>query len=584
MIVPAAHCLAAGLLAACEAQSLLKSAPPPEIAWLAAVALDEQGEIADATPLESRDSEMRLAPNREGARVKLVGYTREQILPLVLDESLIGGEPLFQDRDCRARLPRAAWAADLGPDDSITPTDPSDLAIGAAWVAGTCPDFDAFYLENQCDTCPVEISRDRCEVGVRYGCNSSELSGTILPDGRVCLRESAKCRATGRRSPDEPSLLCELVDEAPCRLVAHSVPKGGPPESPRLDPGGLVRLALFPSPPAAPSGPWLSLRRSGVVFGMLRAGRKLIVGTTAEPRGTATCSSSDTTLHSIDLDTFSLVESATTTPCARVLVEDPANPSGFMLLSSNRDRVSVARFDERLRLGTIAVETFPGWPQLTVLDASWHDELGLLQALVEGGGLRLILVFDRSLALDSSVQTGYAFGGISGGPGGLMVLSTSDGAAAVDLARRAYEIDAAGSGYPLPRTYGDARVEQLLLFPASRTVAVAMSGPSPRLGLIALDPNLQSKLSADVALVYEAAAEATALGRMVDEQSGLGLLGMMLRVDQSARVAFFNAVERTVRPGTTAIGRGPIGDLVSDGSSVYASLPWTGELVRVPLR
>lgn len=226
-ILPPQRCvlLLAAMLAGCRGSEFIPLPElPDQVEFVAAYTADERGLVLSATPLISVHAsplrlELETGADEGSSLVRVLGYSSS-------DLDRVGGPPpeagleapLSGVRGCESPLPSPSfsrWLAD---------EPPPDVPLTAAWLQGRCPSVlperpllvDASCAQPFCDQ-KVEVRG--CELVLDLPrCGLSNLRGSILADGRVCIDQPEDlCQMLEPRDLETSFVLCERSTDS-CRL------------------------------------------------------------------------------------------------------------------------------------------------------------------------------------------------------------------------------------------------------------------------------------------------------------------------------------------------------------------------------
>ncbi|MEM7678126.1 MAG: hypothetical protein AAF449_19205, partial [Myxococcota bacterium] len=221
-----------GLIAACELHEQSISIPD-DIAYIAVAELDATGNVDRISALDLWKPGVTVVSR--GSRLRLLGFTAQQLAAFGVTASDIPREALRVAEDCRTPLlpsPRVQ----LERADSTEPADSSE-SVGGAWVPVSQElRLTAPFVEKVCvdleseddwgidETCsgqsfcaarPVAVSR--CAVAFDLAtCGGGRLEVSIGPDGEVCAETLDRPASCTQR--DAPAALTSFTCTGDCSI------------------------------------------------------------------------------------------------------------------------------------------------------------------------------------------------------------------------------------------------------------------------------------------------------------------------------------------------------------------------------
>lgn len=573
---PVVALLGLTLVTACTPDPLLvRTELPDDVAHVAVVAQSSAGELLYATPVLDAETPLRvedLGVELEGEVVAVYGWSARALAGLTL-----GATPVRIATAEAATLPAPTLAVagrvarglvepePLGPDEipRLTTTAlqgcPQRVPVGAS-IDTSCATFGCAAALSQVG-CGLELDLVACGLGTARG--------RVDAAGRASTEPTSAIGACteGVASPGITlALRCARMGGDSCRVDAVE------PRAALRPFADVDRVALVT--PTATTTPRAASIMSGSLGAMVALEDRVVVVSTPSRPTNVWCTGTYGTLHSVDATTLAVHTSTTPYVCITSLVRDPLGP-GFFAAYGGPDAPRLGRFDPDLRLReSLALDTdgqsvvrlaaSPSTPMVYVATSTRRGGSAGLFALSALTGARLwsapraakryvdlVLFDDELVALDEGSQQVYAF--------------AEDGtfrlAAPIALA-------CGFSGVEVGRLWA-------LREPNRWMITTLLDGAEM---LVLTDTR---NTGCDSASAYATpSAEPYALATWPGTDPERLMVGLWT-TDGDAVLARYDTREQRFEPGLVPLGRGFVGELGSVGASAFATLPLTGELVRI---
>ncbi|MBI4821043.1 MAG: hypothetical protein HY791_32585 [Deltaproteobacteria bacterium] len=428
---------------------------------------------------------------------------------------------------------------------------------------------------NQAESCPVDAEFfDGCSGSVRFcPAFAASLVGLELDgEGNACGTSAGEC--TFERGAELGRVSC-VSAEVSCTAELYSVP-----ESPPFQVVERHRVAPESLPPFFVDD-WDSIQLEGFVSAMAKSRESILLATTDQPRRRAVngpCAMSTLLVF----ESPELTATATIQDCIEALSPDPRGP-GFLTLG----RQVLRAVDERghptgetltlpisegrgTRVAPISpTEVVVMFRMLTSIEPRSPDCIGtrVFRAELETGRVEEVEIApgvdDRcpSLQLRPSVLAeSFALAFLDDALDSIVWFDRREKSVLrtrLDLGFG--EAISAGTFAPGPE---------------GRLLVAAFNDPGPLVLVDRVDAGPRF-------LRYERGGPATSLLSSPFESSQTLLAGLS---NGRAFLGRFDWTKRRILTGEVELGVGPVSQMVADESSVWALLPWAGELVRVVLK
>ncbi len=487
--------------------------------------------------------------------------------------------PLVEAESCDRALPTPDERAVLEGDRAAAPP-----TLGAEWVAERCPEGwgPDVRVTSDCSgiACsPSVATRGRC--GVSLGLTGCGYAGALSVGVGACVRpETAGCDAPVPLEGGGARITCR--DPATCTFEVYD----------RIDRawlGAPKTVALVDFPRQTPMIPMLDGNRSwlgdlGYLGPLVARGPRRYVATRGAFVGGRACAPSggdalvvlDAELRTIAVEPLDA--------CVGALAVDP-DGDGVLATLAGTSTLTIARFDvdgqevERALLaprapifqGTSFVGDLgePGRALVAITEAEGDDPLAKGVRFVEVRGRPLVVTPYRRIAEytgERFVWTGATLYGSDPEVDALVVVEPTRGQL-VDPAL-----------LPRVNSYG---IGQLAWHAPTRSVLAAIPNDSTFVALLDVSRSYRYARPVDgpaspVALApYPPDAGQVVVG-LLSPFRGLG-------AEQRALLARLNVGDARMLPGAIDVGFGAIGHLISADDAYVLTLPWSGEVVSIPL-
>lgn len=559
-----------------------------DVAWVAALELDERGALRGATEVHALEGAVTAFTASDDA-LTWVGWPAEALRGATPDPR----ERLVARTDCAPVLPTPRAAARVEGEASI-PVDPALLPrLSAAWARPLCPPRPTtpWVARADCATARVEPSfttSEACELTIDLGDVAPPARARLDPDGAWCvtgLMSTDRCEAT---APPGPALVAYTCPSCAVALYAT-------PARPPLD---VVRAALLDVTPFVPDtgltgaqpqlpplGAYVGHAYDVVVLG------DVVVASTGVGTPTILCSGGEVPgrLHARRLEDLAPLATSTAPSCLTLLAADGAQALGVFVDGPGFGLAHIAPSLEVTRLGRLDTRTATRAGEPPLARAECERPIDLLL-----DDDRVLVVHER---LPHCGQAGTT----------VHVLDR-----ATLAARARYDLPLIT---PWRVVLDGARV--LIAQATEPTVYVYATDSLASRGRLELMPDLARNDFVLAELVVDGtdvlatttrnqpairrsdgSAAFRARGYFLDEEADpVGLLprfaegrGLVIGVRDGdaqrwpARAALYDSATLTVLPGSTPVGWGPTRRVRPDGrGGAVLLLPWEAALARVTL-
>jgi hypothetical protein len=587
-------------------------APPPEVAWYAALAIDAQGAIAASTGLIKRDDTTALRALLPGAsgQLQLLGYGADQIQRLIAqpDEDALFASHLTAAASDQPILPDPLWTSGRFsiPDGAQVETaKPLGMELTATWLPA-CPTVLSSTAVPATDfscsktSCAATFSEFECKLTIDgQACGVGDpLTASLGPRGQITFDASTtlgSCTAIQPPTSDEDTTAvlaasCSTGDSN-CDLVVHAPPFPVLFDSVSVDLLGPLHMTTPPADNPNPVPP------AGHLFGIAILDQAIVAAATDTFRHWYDCdpaASHDRAVF-VDPETLQVTAAVRLPPCVSGLVNDPAS-HGFLATYGGPNGRWLGRFDPTgAQTATVAVA--PNLPltteQISVLYARGPNvAVGIGPT---AGGSSYVAFFDSSTLAPTAVSAAV--------PGGPLVVIGPGGTGAVTVAGVEGSKDRLLVFDPMSGNFtendlrgkcnngGQVATTQLERFTGGdgviRYVIPSVALGSSRMYVASGDLSTCTPHApfGMVAKPYSVVVwPPSALRR------NLWLLGLTADAtsahpERPASLTLFDALTVSFLPGSMPIGNGQVGPMISDAKGrVWVELPWTASLVRVTPR
>lgn len=564
------------LLTACTSGALLVLTELPEdVAHVAVVAQSSAGGLLFATPVLDAEAPLRIEDldvPLEGEVLAVYGWTTR-----ALEGLTFGATPVRLAPAGAATLPLPTLArAGRVTGGRVEPTPvPADEVPGLTTTAlQDCPTRVPLgaAVDTSCSTigCPAVLSQTGCTLDLDLvGCGLGTARGQVDAAGRASTEATSALGAcTEVAAPDGVTLAlrCARMGGDSCRVDAVD-PRARARSFADVDHVLLVT-------PTATTTPSVRPVMAGALGALVALDDRVVVVGTPSRATNVWCTGTYGTLYSVDATTLAVRSSTTPYLCITALVRDPLGP-GFLAAYGGPEAPRLGRFDPELRLReSLALDT----DGQSVVRLAASASMGLvyvatstkrggaaglfaLSALTGGrvwtaprAGQRyvdLVLFDDEVVALDEGSQQVYAF--------------AEDGT---------FRLAA-----PIALACGLSSVEVARLWalrePNRWMITTQLEGAEM---LVLTDTR---NTGCDSASAYVApGAEPLAIAAWPGPDPERLMVGLWTP-EGEAVLARYDTREQRFEPGLVTLGEGFVGELGSVGSSAFATLPLSGELVRI---
>lgn len=559
---------------------------PEEVVWLAAIALDAEGQFSEGSGILSRQAEATWAAfSRLEGTLVVVGWSQRDLAkaaPLPAEGALAAARVRLSAPGAPA-LPAASWSGRgaLSPGGLVRLSHDSGAppALTADWLP------DCILLEDRraevelrCMHCSAQLKQTGCDVEVETACPIGRVSATF--DGRGDLRfgegqslERCSLRPGTSTSGGQRSYSCETTSGL-CDLDLY---EGQTP--PLFAPTSLSLLGERPfveNVGRATDSP--SIR--GYLSSMALTTAGLVVAGQPSPR-TWACAQ-DTTVADKSGSFYFIAEgpgprltrTATAPPCVSALLPDPAGPGFLAVFGLGPQRLG--RFGaEGQWLADVEIPAAPPEARWVLSAALSRDRSRVLLLLAQSDGrgrpsaaAGLAVQLDaRSLAvLTPPVGTAdHSEAVVAAGPQDFLVFEGDDaGGVLVDSAGPHLEIESRVPGCSPPD--GDFGVVRAAALDEAR-ILLGARGVQPLLLLVERDRPV-----CGVAVPFEHELEPYAVAPWPGHQRR-ALFGAQSR-GQDGYVGVLDTERARVLRGATLVGRGQVTELLTTQSGgIWALLP-----------
>lgn len=554
---------------------------PEEVVWLAAIALDEDGQLAEGSGILSRQAEATLAAfsSLEGTLVVL-GWSEQDLAkaaPLPAEGALAAARLRLSPPGAPA-LPAATWSGRgaLSPGGLVrlSPDAGAPPALTADWLP------DCILLEDRraavelrCLHCSAQLRQTGCDVDVETACPIGRVSASF--DGRGDLnfgegQSLQRCSLRpGTSTSGGDSYECQTTSGV-CDLDLYEGQV-----APMLRSTSLSLLGARPFAENVGRATDSPSIRGYLASMALTAGGLVVAG---QPTARTWFCAADTTVpdksgsfHFIT-EGPQLTRTTTAPPCVTALLPDPAGPGFLAVFGLGPQRLG--RFDAEGRL--VADVEIPSAQTRWVLSAalsSDHSRVLLLLAESDGrsrpsagAGLAVQLDTQRLAVLTPPVGTAdHSEAVVVAGPQDFLVFEGDDaGGVLVDSAGPHLEIESRVPGCSPPD--GDFGVVRAAALQGAR-ILLSARGVQPLLLLVERDRPV-----CGVAVPFEHELEPYAVAAWPGHE-GRALFGAQART-QDGYVGLLDTGRARVLRGATPVGRGQVTELlVTPSGGIWALLP-----------
>lgn len=549
----------------------------------AVVALDG-AKVLGASPLvlheEAQSARLELAASDTPTAIVAVTWRVDTLTARlgVIPDADTRAPPLVAAESCDRALPLPDERAVLDGAPAATPP-----LLGADWIAERCPDGwgSEVRVTSDCSaiTCSPGVStRGRC--GVALGLTGCGYAGALRVGVGACVSPETKgCDAPIALEGGGARITC--TEPAVCTFDVYD----------RFDKtwlGAATTVKLVDPIRQPPQVPVLESNRSwsgktGYLGPLVARGARRYVGVRGAFGGRACAPSAGDALVVLDA-AMRTIAVRPIDACVDALAVDP-DGDGVLATLAGTATLAIARFDvdgrevERAqlapRVGIFQATSFvgdlgePGRELVAITEAEGEDQSAKGVRFVEVRGRPLVVTTKSRIAGydgDHFVWTGSALYGADPNSDALVVVEPTRGQLA----------DSAG--IPGSISYG---IGQLAWHAPTRSVLAAV--PNDGTFVAKLDPSrifafarpVDMPASPLVLAPYPPAAGQVVVGLI----SGQPMRGL----EQRAQLARMHVRDARILPGAIDVGFGAIGHLVLADGAYVLTLPWSGELVSIPL-
>lgn len=335
---------------------VLEAELPGDVAYVAVVELDEQGQVLRGSPLQpvTVDRPFGVAASRE-AETLLLGYSEAQLRVFEpaprLD--LLQRSPLRTPEGCEPRLPTPRWAARWVDGNRLIASEAPAPPLTAEFASGICPETSELRVtvDRRCGSTRCSVtsrSTSACTLQVDLeACGLGPAEVTLDAVGNACGQWSEappKCAEAPGVEPSFARLVCS--DASPCEYDFY------------VDAGGLgdrfelETVRLFEARPFVHSAlrqnvlpiPRALIRGTGYVFDMLVRDGHILLTIANEKGSWQECAGEwGVSVSRYDADTLALVQTATAARCLMRMARDPMG-TGFIGVLTVAGRWHLGRF------------------------------------------------------------------------------------------------------------------------------------------------------------------------------------------------------------------------------------------------
>jgi hypothetical protein len=301
-----------------------------EVAWVAALELDDRGELRAATAVRPLEGAVEVFTAQD-TPLTWVGWPADAFDGASPDS----GERLAPRQACSPRLPAPMRAARLE-GEAITRADPALIpALSAAWARPLCPPRAAAAWAARADCAEARVATtltevDACELTVQLGEVVPPVRARHEPDGTWCVtavEPSASCQSAPATAPAVAAYTCSS-----CGVALY--------QAPAQPPLGVVRAALLDVMPLVPDtsltgalpqlpplGPYVGHAYDMVVLG------DVVLASTGVGVSTILCSGGEVPgrLHARRLEDLAPLATSTAPSCLTVLAADGPRALGVFV-------------------------------------------------------------------------------------------------------------------------------------------------------------------------------------------------------------------------------------------------------------
>lgn len=293
-------------------ETLILPEVEPNIGWLAAIALSEDGKFLGASPLVPNDegARLELSPVGDPDTVVLLGFDRSDHLePPAPDPA----QALTVASGCVRRLiPRVARRLS----GSFDPAQGSLPELTAPWLDRCSGDLStSLKVDVRCpiSDCVAVVNQIGCSILIEAGCGAGSFAGRAFqgglcfaPEGQVCVRTTDRWADYALSCGEACELRLYTSRSAPWATVEHSA----------IYPG----VQPFQPPLTNASGPHAWTYRAGYLVSMVKSAAGLIVIGHPSPLRDNHCGDGPPTEWlSLDPATLAVTRTASAPPCLRLL-------------------------------------------------------------------------------------------------------------------------------------------------------------------------------------------------------------------------------------------------------------------------
>jgi hypothetical protein len=562
---------------------------PDDTEFVAALALDKDGQVLSSTGLIRRTSDgqarLFLAPPSTPDMFELIAYPEPSLAPILdgVSDQRLWSSALSPAREDQRPLPRPSFARLYSPSGEAIGEAPV-RALTASWMP-PCPevvsstaapfaDLDCAFLP-----CTPVVRQQGCSISIdSVACGLSDLGGTIDVKGRVSFDQPEafeSCVQVELRKGSILSADCTKPAEGGCRL---DVRRRGIAPAVRWKSQRLEGLPYF-------QDIGFSRVPVGYTSGLVMLDGKLVVGLNGGVYGNRYCPPERRSRFAfVDPETLAVTATVAAPECTVQIAKDPTGP-GFLAAHGGPVRL-ISRFDAQGNLQmTRAIDAPP-------LDAD-HWIFGIYTS---ADPPRILTAFNAEVRPGRDTATGYMadvdpetleLRALTGNIAGRVEVYGTAGpgkvAATEELADSLRVYEPGLDRYELLSLWGlcsrARRISPYALVRQDSTGFVVLPAAGTDVqALFALDLDPMPPRCAAVSS-WEVAADATAAIEWPEDRS-LVLVGLVEN-RMRAFAALADTRARRFLPGAVEIGRGQVSDPVSDGRRVFLLLPWSAEIVRV---
>lgn len=564
------------LVAACTSGSLFVLTELPEdVAHVAVVAQSSAGELLYATAVLDAEAPLRIEDldvPLEGELLAVYGWSAGALDGLALGATTVRLAAAGAATLPTPTLARAGRVA--GGRVEPTPIPPDEVPGLTTTALQGCPTRVPVgaAIDTSCSTfgCLAGLAQTGCVLDLDLvGCGLGTVRGRVDAAGRASTEPTAALGAcTEVEAPDGVTLAlrCGRMGGDSCRVDAID------PRARARSFADVDRVQLLT--PTATTTPSVRPVMAGALGALVTLDDRVVVVGTPSRATNVWCTGTYGTLYSVDATTLAVRSSTTPYVCITALVRDPLGP-GFFAAYGGPDAPRLGRFDPELRLReSVALDT--AGQSVVRLAASASTGLVYVATSTRRGGAAGLFAL-------SALTGGLAWTAPRAGQRYVDLVLFDDEVVALDEgSQQVYAFSADGTfrlAAPIALACGLSSVEVARLWalrePNRWMITTQLEGAEM---LVLTDTR---NTGCDSASAYVApGAEPLAIAAWPGPDPERLMVGLWTP-EGDAALARYDTREQRFEPGLVPLGQGFVGELGSVGSAAFATLPLSGELVRI---